>query len=141
MHDGGKVFKSRGVEAQSRKDSHCFMYRARKSAPWYTALIPPACLAHVSILDLPCLQVFSSGKFWAVSSAWQTPSCNCSFLPAGSGSMQGPQTPQSTSSSMAEGGDLKPPTPASTPHSQMPPLSGIRYHTAASGRACGARQA
>uniref|UniRef100_A0A2I3GUF0 AT-rich interaction domain 1A n=1 Tax=Nomascus leucogenys TaxID=61853 RepID=A0A2I3GUF0_NOMLE len=31
--------------------------------------------------------------------------------PAGSGSMQGPQTPQSTSSSMAEGGDLKPPTP------------------------------
>uniref|UniRef100_A0A8D2N0K8 AT-rich interaction domain 1A n=1 Tax=Zonotrichia albicollis TaxID=44394 RepID=A0A8D2N0K8_ZONAL len=45
--------------------------------------------------------------------------------PAGSGSMQGPQTPQSTSSSMAEGGDLKPPTPASTPHSQMPPLPGI----------------
>uniref|UniRef100_A0A8C4ZUT8 AT-rich interaction domain 1A n=1 Tax=Gadus morhua TaxID=8049 RepID=A0A8C4ZUT8_GADMO len=42
--------------------------------------------------------------------------------PAGSGSLQGPQTPQSTSSSMAEGGDLKPPTPASTPHSQMPPL-------------------
>lgn len=48
-------------------------------------------------------------------------------LAAGSGSMQGPQTPQSTSSSMAEGGDLKPPTPASTPHSQMPPLPGIRY--------------
>ncbi|KAM4795839.1 AT-rich interactive domain-containing protein 1A [Rhinophrynus dorsalis] len=46
--------------------------------------------------------------------------------PAGSGSMQGPQTPQSTSSSMAEGGDLKPPTPASTPHSQMPPMSGMR---------------
>ncbi|XP_069738653.1 AT-rich interactive domain-containing protein 1A-like [Phaenicophaeus curvirostris] len=46
--------------------------------------------------------------------------------PAGSGSMQGPQVPQSTSSSMAEGGDLKPPTPASTPHSQMPPLPGIR---------------
>ncbi|KAG7501142.1 AT-rich interactive domain-containing protein 1A-like [Solea senegalensis] len=46
--------------------------------------------------------------------------------PAGSGSLQGPQTPQSTSSSMAEGGDLKPPTPASTPHSQMPPLPGIR---------------
>ncbi|XP_069335721.1 AT-rich interactive domain-containing protein 1A isoform X4 [Eulemur rufifrons] len=45
--------------------------------------------------------------------------------PAGSGSMQGPQTPQSTSSSMAEGGDLKPPTPASTPHSQIPPLPGI----------------
>ena len=40
---------------------------------------------------------------------------------AGSGSLQGPQTPQSTSSSMAEGGDLKPPTPASTPHTQMPP--------------------
>ncbi|KAL4629369.1 AT-rich interactive domain-containing protein 1A-like isoform X1 [Arapaima gigas] len=46
--------------------------------------------------------------------------------PAGSGSLQGPQTPQSTSSSMAEGGDLKPPTPASTPHSQMPPMSGAR---------------
>lgn len=42
--------------------------------------------------------------------------------PAGSGSLQGPQTPQSTTSSMAEGGDLKPPTPASTPHSQMPPM-------------------
>uniref|UniRef100_A0A8C5ETJ3 AT-rich interactive domain-containing protein 1A-like n=1 Tax=Gouania willdenowi TaxID=441366 RepID=A0A8C5ETJ3_GOUWI len=42
--------------------------------------------------------------------------------PAGSGSLQGPQTPQSTSSSMAEGGDLKPPTPASTPHTQMPPM-------------------
>ncbi|XP_051519086.1 AT-rich interactive domain-containing protein 1A-like isoform X1 [Myxocyprinus asiaticus] len=46
--------------------------------------------------------------------------------PAGSGSLQGPQTPQSTSSSMAEGGDLKPPTPASTPHSQMPPVPGAR---------------
>uniref|UniRef100_A0A8C2GRQ6 AT rich interactive domain 1Ab (SWI-like) n=1 Tax=Cyprinus carpio TaxID=7962 RepID=A0A8C2GRQ6_CYPCA len=46
--------------------------------------------------------------------------------PAGSGSLQGPQTPQSTSSSMAEGGDLKPPTPASTPHSQMPPMPGAR---------------
>ncbi|XP_053717548.1 AT-rich interactive domain-containing protein 1A isoform X1 [Synchiropus splendidus] len=45
--------------------------------------------------------------------------------PAGSGSLQGPQTPQSTSSSMAEGGDLKPPTPASTPHTQMPPMAGI----------------
>uniref|UniRef100_A0A8C2CVZ4 AT rich interactive domain 1Aa (SWI-like) n=1 Tax=Cyprinus carpio TaxID=7962 RepID=A0A8C2CVZ4_CYPCA len=42
--------------------------------------------------------------------------------PAGSGSLQGPQTPQSTSSSMAESGDLKPPTPASTPHSQMTPI-------------------
>uniref|UniRef100_A0A8C8JR93 ARID domain-containing protein n=1 Tax=Oncorhynchus tshawytscha TaxID=74940 RepID=A0A8C8JR93_ONCTS len=46
--------------------------------------------------------------------------------PAGSGSLQGPQTPQSTSSSMAEGGDLKPPTPASTPHSQIPPMPGVR---------------
>ncbi|XP_052388615.1 AT-rich interactive domain-containing protein 1A isoform X4 [Carassius gibelio] len=46
--------------------------------------------------------------------------------PAGSGSLQGPQTPQSTSSSMAEGGDLKPPTPASTPHTQMPPMPGPR---------------
>ncbi|KAI9548526.1 AT-rich interactive domain-containing protein 1A [Dissostichus eleginoides] len=44
--------------------------------------------------------------------------------PAGSGSLQGPQTPQSTSSSMAEGGDLKPPTPASTP--QLPPMPGAR---------------
>ncbi|XP_069827632.1 AT-rich interactive domain-containing protein 1A [Dendropsophus ebraccatus] len=49
--------------------------------------------------------------------------------PAGSGSMQGPQTPQSTSSSMAEGGDLKPPTPASTPHSQMPPMPGMRNNS------------
>ncbi|XP_058051244.1 AT-rich interactive domain-containing protein 1A isoform X2 [Ahaetulla prasina] len=49
--------------------------------------------------------------------------------PAGSGSMQGPQTPQSTSSSMAEGGDLKPPTPASTPHSQMAPLQSIRSNS------------
>ncbi|XP_060722244.1 AT-rich interactive domain-containing protein 1B isoform X2 [Tachysurus vachellii] len=42
--------------------------------------------------------------------------------PANSGSLQGPQTPQSTgSSSMTEmPGDLKPPTPASTPHSHMP---------------------
>ncbi|XP_061753381.1 AT-rich interactive domain-containing protein 1A isoform X1 [Nerophis ophidion] len=46
--------------------------------------------------------------------------------PAGSGSLQGPQTPQSTSSSMAEGGELKPPTPASTPHTQMPPMPGVR---------------
>ncbi|KAJ4918482.1 hypothetical protein JOQ06_024734, partial [Pogonophryne albipinna] len=44
--------------------------------------------------------------------------------PAGSGSLQGPQTPQSTSSSMAEGGDLKPPTPATTP--QRPPMPGAR---------------
>ncbi|XP_018104067.2 AT-rich interactive domain-containing protein 1A isoform X1 [Xenopus laevis] len=49
--------------------------------------------------------------------------------PAGSGSMQGPQTPQSTSSSMAEGGDLKPPTPASTPHSHMPPMPGMRNNS------------
>lgn len=49
-----------------------------------------------------------------------SPASLCST--AGSGSLQGPQTPQSTSSSMAEGGDLKPPTPASTPHSQMPPV-------------------
>ncbi|XP_057211198.1 AT-rich interactive domain-containing protein 1A isoform X1 [Triplophysa rosa] len=46
--------------------------------------------------------------------------------PAGSGSLQGPQTPQSTSSSLAEGGDLKPPTPVSTPHSQIPPMPGSR---------------
>uniref|UniRef100_A0AAR2JM44 ARID domain-containing protein n=1 Tax=Pygocentrus nattereri TaxID=42514 RepID=A0AAR2JM44_PYGNA len=46
--------------------------------------------------------------------------------PAGSGSLQGPQTPQSTSSSMAESGDLKPPTPASTPHSQMPSMQSGR---------------
>uniref|UniRef100_A0A7M4FTA1 AT-rich interaction domain 1A n=1 Tax=Crocodylus porosus TaxID=8502 RepID=A0A7M4FTA1_CROPO len=111
------------TQVSSQKPTRC------DSAPWYAVLILSACLAHVSILDLPCLQVFSSGKFWAVSCAWQTHSRNCSFLPAGSGSMQGPQTPQSTSSSMAEGGDLKPPTPASTPHSQMPPLSGIRSNS------------
>ncbi|XP_067900890.1 AT-rich interactive domain-containing protein 1B isoform X4 [Heterodontus francisci] len=46
--------------------------------------------------------------------------------PAGSGSLQGPQTPQSTSSSMAESGDLKPPTPVSTPHGQMTPIQGNR---------------
>ncbi|KAL7883894.1 hypothetical protein SRHO_G00015520 [Serrasalmus rhombeus] len=61
------------------------------------------------------------------------PACGCSAAllwdlnyGAGSGSLQGPQTPQSTSSSMAEGGDLKPPTPASTPHSQMAPVPGGR---------------
>ncbi|KAM5163360.1 AT-rich interactive domain-containing protein 1B isoform 2-T2 [Mantella aurantiaca] len=44
--------------------------------------------------------------------------------PANSGSLQGPHTPQSTgSNSMAEmPGDLKPPTPASTPHGQMQPM-------------------
>ncbi|KAM7395859.1 hypothetical protein PAMA_007237 [Pampus argenteus] len=37
-----------------------------------------------------------------------------------SGSLQGPNTPQSSSSSLTEApGDLKPPTPASTPHSEM----------------------
>ncbi|XP_060773972.1 AT-rich interactive domain-containing protein 1B isoform X3 [Neoarius graeffei] len=48
--------------------------------------------------------------------------------PANSGSLQGPQTPQSTgSSSMTEmPGDLKPPTPASTPHSHMPPQQSAR---------------
>uniref|UniRef100_A0A5F8HCS4 AT-rich interaction domain 1B n=2 Tax=Monodelphis domestica TaxID=13616 RepID=A0A5F8HCS4_MONDO len=48
--------------------------------------------------------------------------------PANSGSLQGPQTPQSTgSNSMAEvPGDLKPPTPASTPHGQMTPMPGGR---------------
>nr|XP_023663758.1 AT-rich interactive domain-containing protein 1B isoform X2 [Paramormyrops kingsleyae] len=51
--------------------------------------------------------------------------------PANSGSLQGPQTPQSTgSSSMAEmPGDLKPPTPAATPHSQVTPLQGSRNST------------
>uniref|UniRef100_A0A8B9GRR9 AT-rich interaction domain 1B n=1 Tax=Amazona collaria TaxID=241587 RepID=A0A8B9GRR9_9PSIT len=49
--------------------------------------------------------------------------------PANSGSLQGPQTPQSTgSNSMTEvPGDLKPPTPASTPHGQMTPMQGGRY--------------
>ncbi|XP_068087974.1 AT-rich interactive domain-containing protein 1B isoform X2 [Hyperolius riggenbachi] len=44
--------------------------------------------------------------------------------PANSGSFQGPHTPQSTgSNSMAEmPGDLKPPTPASTPHGQVQPM-------------------
>ncbi|KAM4693869.1 AT-rich interactive domain-containing protein 1B isoform 6-T6 [Discoglossus pictus] len=48
--------------------------------------------------------------------------------PANSGSLQGPHTPQSTgSNSMAEmPGELKPPTPASTPHGQMQPMSGGR---------------
>lgn len=51
------------------------------------------------------------------------------LLSANSGSLQGPQTPQSTgSNSMAEvPGDLKPPTPASTPHGQMTPMQGGRY--------------
>ncbi|XP_066452177.1 AT-rich interactive domain-containing protein 1B isoform X12 [Eleutherodactylus coqui] len=48
--------------------------------------------------------------------------------PANSGSLQGPHTPQSTgSNSMAEmPGDLKPPTPASTPHGQIQPMPGGR---------------
>ncbi|XP_072851042.2 AT-rich interactive domain-containing protein 1B isoform X3 [Pogona vitticeps] len=48
--------------------------------------------------------------------------------PANSGSLQGPQTPQSTgSNSMTEvPADLKPPTPASTPHGQMTPMQGSR---------------
>ncbi|XP_060097228.1 AT-rich interactive domain-containing protein 1B isoform X5 [Heteronotia binoei] len=48
--------------------------------------------------------------------------------PANSGSLQGPQTPQSTgSNSMTEvPGDLKPPTPASTPHGQMTPIQSSR---------------
>ncbi|XP_075562760.1 AT-rich interactive domain-containing protein 1B isoform X2 [Pelecanus crispus] len=51
--------------------------------------------------------------------------------PANSGSLQGPQTPQSTgSNSMTEvPGDLKPPTPASTPHGQMTPMQGGRNST------------
>lgn len=62
---------------------------------------------------------------------WLLPS-NISFFfnfPANSGSLQGPQTPQSTgSNSMTEvPGDLKPPTPASTPHGQMTPMQGGRY--------------
>ncbi|XP_030626769.1 AT-rich interactive domain-containing protein 1B [Chanos chanos] len=48
--------------------------------------------------------------------------------PANSGSLQGPQTPQSTgSSSMTEmPPDLKPPTPATTPHGQITPQQGAR---------------
>nr|XP_042118292.1 AT-rich interactive domain-containing protein 1B isoform X2 [Peromyscus maniculatus bairdii] len=51
--------------------------------------------------------------------------------PANSGSLQGPQTPQSTgSNSMTEvPGDLKPPTPASTPHGQMTPMQSGRSST------------
>lgn len=52
-------------------------------------------------------------------------------LTANSGSLQGPQTPQSSgSSSMAEmSGDLKPPTPASTPQGQgqVTPIPANRY--------------
>uniref|UniRef100_A0A3P9CA51 AT-rich interactive domain 1B n=1 Tax=Maylandia zebra TaxID=106582 RepID=A0A3P9CA51_9CICH len=45
--------------------------------------------------------------------------------PANSGSLQGPNTPQSSSSSLTDApGDLKPPTPASTPQSHMAPHVG-----------------
>uniref|UniRef100_A0AAY5EFI1 AT-rich interactive domain 1B n=1 Tax=Electrophorus electricus TaxID=8005 RepID=A0AAY5EFI1_ELEEL len=59
----------------------------------------------------------ADGKKQAQQARVQPPS------PANSGSLQGPQTPQSTgSSSLTEmAGDLKPPTPATTPHSQMTP--------------------
>uniref|UniRef100_A0A1A7WHZ3 AT rich interactive domain 1B (SWI1-like) n=1 Tax=Iconisemion striatum TaxID=60296 RepID=A0A1A7WHZ3_9TELE len=47
--------------------------------------------------------------------------------PVNPGSLQGPNTPQSSSSSLTEAPiDLKPPTPASTPHSQMGPYFGNR---------------
>lgn len=87
-------------------------------------------------LFLKELSLFLRLIFWEVQGCIhrvQSCSPHVPALAAGSGSMQGPQTPQSTSSSMAEGGDLKPPTPASTPHSQMPPLPGIRYGTTAGG--------
>uniref|UniRef100_A0A671TXV7 AT-rich interactive domain 1B n=1 Tax=Sparus aurata TaxID=8175 RepID=A0A671TXV7_SPAAU len=51
--------------------------------------------------------------------------------PANSGSLQGPNTPQSSSSSLTEApGDLKPPTSVSTPHSQMGPqnVGGVSIH-------------
>lgn len=89
---------------------------------------------HISSVSPSKGSLFSRLMFWEVQRCipWvQSCSPHAPPLAAGSGSMQGPQTPQSTSSSMAEGGDLKPPTPASTPHSQMPPLPGIRYGTTA----------
>ncbi|XP_058468834.1 AT-rich interactive domain-containing protein 1B [Solea solea] len=47
--------------------------------------------------------------------------------PANSSSLQGPSTPQSSSSSLTEAPtDLKPPTPASTPHGQIGPQPGNR---------------
>lgn len=67
-----------------------------------------------------CFRVLLMSCALFVPLLFQTEASLCST--AGSGSLQGPQTPQSTSSSMAEGGDLKPPTPASTPHAQMPPM-------------------
>nr|XP_057940346.1 AT-rich interactive domain-containing protein 1A isoform X3 [Doryrhamphus excisus] len=69
----------------------------------------------------PPPEIFSDNKKNQTAKV-QPPSPASLCSTAGSGSLQGPQTPQSTSSSMAEGGDLKPPTPASTPHSQMPPM-------------------
>lgn len=68
---------------------------------------------------------------WRTLLSFPTTHCVYPCFAAGSGSLQGPQTPQSTSSSMAEGGDLKPPTPASTPHTQMPPMPGVRYESEA----------
>ncbi|XP_072218138.1 AT-rich interactive domain-containing protein 1B isoform X2 [Leuresthes tenuis] len=47
--------------------------------------------------------------------------------PANSGSLQGPNTPQSSSSSLTEAPiEMRPLTPASTPHSQMGPQPGNR---------------
>lgn len=54
------------------------------------------------------------------------------FLLANSGgSLQGPQTPQSSGSSSTNetAGELKPPTPATTPLGQVTPLPPNRYHT------------
>lgn len=50
------------------------------------------------------------------------------------GSLQGPQTPQSSGSSSAAetAADLKPPTPATTPLGQVTPLPPNRYHTVVS---------
>ncbi|XP_034031049.1 AT-rich interactive domain-containing protein 1A isoform X2 [Thalassophryne amazonica] len=69
----------------------------------------------------PPPEIFSDNKKNQTAKV-QPPSPASLCSTAGSGSLQGPQTPQSTSSSMAEGGDLKPPTPASTPHTQIPPM-------------------
>uniref|UniRef100_A0A3Q3AUJ3 AT-rich interactive domain 1B n=1 Tax=Kryptolebias marmoratus TaxID=37003 RepID=A0A3Q3AUJ3_KRYMA len=52
---------------------------------------------------------------------------DCDDDDANSGSLQGPNTPQSSSSSLMEAPvDLKPPTPSATPHSQMGPQPGSR---------------
>lgn len=100
-------------------------------------LLSSSCFfGHISSVCSSKDSLFSRLMFWEVQGCiHRVQSCSPHVPPlaAGSGSMQGPQTPQSTSSSMAEGGDLKPPTPASTPHSQMPPLPGIRYGTTAGG--------